>query len=76
MKYYFDLEGEDHSQFVWECEANSRNDAMKELDEVYPDAKMLDMQSHDEYIERENFRYERLAYEMDNDCDLSGDIWL
>jgi hypothetical protein len=75
VKYFFDLEGEDRTQFVWECDASDKRDALNKLDCVYPEATLLDMQTQEEYQDRESARYARLVYEMDNDVDLSGDNW-
>ena len=76
MKYYFELEGEDHTQFMWECEADSKKDAIDKLEIIYPEATMRDCISHDAYLDRETARYDRLKAEMDDDYDYSGDNWL
>jgi hypothetical protein len=75
MKYFFDLRGEDNTEFVWETDAPNKNAAVRICEALYPEAQMMKVQSQEEYNEVENERYLRLVHEMDNDCDMSGDNW-
>jgi hypothetical protein len=77
MKYFFDMEGEDHTQFVYECDADSKNEALDICEDVYPEAKIIGVQSEQEYRETENLRFERLQRQMDYDePSYDEGIWL
>lgn len=64
--YYFDLIGEDHTQFVWETEAEAKDLAIEKCECVYPEARIMNVQSQDEYERDENERYRRIAQMYDD----------
>lgn len=65
MKYFFDMEGEDHIQFVFECDADNRNAAHDICEEIYPEAKIIGCQSETEYRETEQRRYDYMLKLME-----------
>lgn len=69
MRFYFDMEGEDHTQFIFECDASTRNEAIDTCVELYPEAKIIGIQSQQEWQETQAHRERRLAWEIDNDMD-------
>jgi hypothetical protein len=76
LKYSFSLRGEDHTEFVWDCEAASIDEAEKKLECIYPYATVIDVHTEQELQEIEEARYNRLAdaYEYDQDIDSYWDI--
>jgi hypothetical protein len=58
------LQGEDRTEFTIEVQANSIEDAEREIEERYPDAKILEIYDP---IARADEIYERAARAYDND---------
>jgi hypothetical protein len=70
--YYFDLQGEDHTLFVFTCEASTQDEALLSKDHSYPEATILALETEDQRARRENERYRRLAFEQDYDLDVES----
>lgn len=61
MLYSFELQGEDHTHFVYDVEALSKDDAFNTCELMYPEARIISCHSKDELIELEAARYEHIS---------------
>jgi hypothetical protein len=70
MTYYHAVfEGEDGSEFGAGCEAESREQARRRLEENYPESRIVQLESPEDAREREYDLYARISAEIDGDED-------
>lgn len=76
QKYLVQLEGEDHTQFAIEVSAFDEEGAYIVVDQMYPEARILDISSEAQRQRDAMRRCMRLLHEMEDELDLTGDCWL
>lgn len=65
--FSFLMRGEDYTQFVFDVEADTRDEAYDRCESIYPEASILSCNSQHELQEIEERRYRRLNDLYDND---------
>jgi hypothetical protein len=74
MTYYHAVfEGEDGSEFGAGCEASSREEARRRLEDNYPESRIVQLESPEDTREREAAIYARVSADYDYDYDATDD---
>lgn len=61
MLYSFELEGEDHTHFIHDVDASTRDEAYEKLELSYPCARVISVHTEKQIKELEAARYESIA---------------
>jgi hypothetical protein len=74
MTYYHAVfDGEDGGEFGAGCEAESKEQARRRLEDNYPESRIVQLESPEDAREREYQLYARISAEIDGDDYLGDD---